>query len=60
MIYFEPTEEIEFWDLNYMLKVRIESNVKLNVINWQGESMIDPEDFDKPEVHFMQVEWIVH
>lgn len=42
--------------LNRQYLMRIESPIKLNVINWDGEALIPPEDLLKPEVHFMQFE----
>lgn len=52
---YYPNEqsELESLPLNTMQLLRIESNIKLNVITWQDEALISEEDLVKPEVHYV-------
>ena len=48
--------------LNIQFVMRIETNLKLNLIDYNGNSMIDLQDYwevRRPEVHFLQMESIV-
>ena len=39
--------------MNMVFKIRVESNVKLNLYNNEGVPLIKPEQTLEPEVHFM-------
>jgi hypothetical protein len=53
-------EEKEVSPLNVAFLLRFESVIKLNVVTWEDQNLISPEQMDQPEVHFARVEWTVH
>ena len=44
--------------LNLEMVLRVTTNLKLNLINTAGESLIKESDLKKPEVHFILMEAI--
>ncbi len=42
--------------LNFELLLRIETNLKLNLIGTDGKSLLTEDDKDEEEVHFLRVE----
>lgn len=45
--------------INFMLLLRVETNLKLNFVSHEGKSLIDTSDsFEvmRPEIHFLQME----
>ena len=55
----DESVEVDTFPLNQMQLMRIETNIKLNVVNWQDEALISGDELSKPEVHFVQCEWNV-
>ena len=43
---------------NVSMKIRLETNIKLNLYTEEGAPLIAPQDKYKPEVHFLQFEAI--
>lgn len=46
--------------MNVLMRMRIETNIKLQLIDTSGNPLISKDDEYKPEVHFLQLEAITH
>ncbi len=59
MTAFSP-EETEWGtsilQLNSMFKLRVETNIKLQLIDMNGNALISPERVADKEIHFIQME----
>lgn len=42
--------------LNFEMVIRVDTNLKLNMVGRDGKALISPDDFDEEEIHFMRVE----
>jgi len=50
--------DVEYLPMNLSLTLKVETNIKLNLINNDKKAMIEEEYLSSPEIHFLLMETV--